>query len=72
MAQSMGSPAVISRAKEDLYISAVRVASDAVSIRAYVQPLVSWVWLGGILIVLGGFIAALPRLRRRDAKERVA
>ena len=72
MAQSMGSPAVISRVKEDLYISAVRVASDAVSIRAYVEPMVAWVWLGGILIVLGGLIAALPRLRRKGTKERAA
>jgi cytochrome c-type biogenesis protein CcmF len=72
MSQSMGSPAVISRIAEDLYVSAVRVTSDQVSIRVYVQPLVSWVWLGGILIVIGGLVAALPRLRRKDSKEREA
>ncbi len=72
MSQSIGTPAVINRPSEDLYISAVRVASDQVSIRAYVQPLVSWVWLGGILVVLGGLVAAVPRLRRRREQEREA
>ena len=70
MSQSIGSPAVIGRAKEDLYLSAVRVRADRVSIRAYIQPLVSWVWFGGILIVLGGLVAALPRIRQARGKER--
>ena len=72
MSQSIGTPAVIHRLTEDLYISAVRVASDQVSIRAYVEPMVSWVWLGGILMVLGGLLACLPPLRRRREQEREA
>jgi cytochrome c-type biogenesis protein CcmF len=64
MSQTMGSPAVISRLTEDLYISAVRVSSTKASIRAYVEPLVVWVWIGGLLITLGGFIAAAPRPAR--------
>jgi len=65
MSQAIGTPAVISRLREDLYISAVRVAAERVSIRAFLQPLVSGVWLGGLLLVIGSLIAPLPGLRRR-------
>ncbi len=68
MSQTMGTPAVISRISEDLYLSAVRVSSDRASIRAYVEPLVVWVWIGGLLITLGGLIAAAPRPARARKK----
>ncbi len=69
MAQSMGSPAVISRLQEDLYVSAVQVASDQVSVRVYIQPLVLWVWVGGILLVLGALVAPLPGYRAKRREE---
>jgi cytochrome c-type biogenesis protein CcmF len=65
----MGSPAVISRLQEDLYVSAVQVASDQVSVRVYIQPLVLWVWVGGILLVLGALVAPLPGYRAKRREE---
>jgi cytochrome c-type biogenesis protein CcmF len=65
MSQAIGSPAVISRLHEDLYISAVRISTSNVSIRAFVEPMVAWVWVGGFLLVLGSLIAGLPRPRRK-------
>ncbi len=39
-------------------------------VRVYYQPLVVWIWIGGFLIALGGFISlADRRLRFRPAQE---
>ena len=37
------------------------------TIRAIVQPLVSWIWFGGGVIVLGALIGMLPARRRPDS-----
>ena len=43
------------------------------SVRVYVKPFVRWIWLGALLMMLGGFIAAADRRFRslglaRDAQ----
>jgi len=47
----------------DLYVALGEpVGSDgAWSVRVYVKPFVRWIWLGGILMMLGGFTAACDR-----------
>ncbi len=65
MAQSMGTPAVLTRPLEDLYISLVRVGPGQVSLRVFLQPGLLWIWIGGLLMVLGSLVAALPAMRRR-------
>ena len=42
------------------------------TIRVLVIPLVSWLWLGGLVVGVGAVIAALPQPKRRTAMERVA
>ena len=32
--------------------------------RLHVKPFVRWIWLGGLLMALGGFLAALDRRYR--------
>jgi cytochrome c-type biogenesis protein CcmF len=48
-------------------------------IHAYINPLVMWVWIGGLVMVLGTIIALIPSLpatalaparRRKRAKEK--
>jgi cytochrome c biogenesis factor len=36
------------------------------TIRAIVQPLVSWIWFGGGVVVLGALIGMFPARRRTD------
>ncbi|MDD4889302.1 MAG: cytochrome c biogenesis protein CcsA [Phycisphaerae bacterium] len=42
------------------------------SIELIINPLVSWFWVGGIVLALGGIYSLLPRLRRGSASEPAA
>ena len=55
---------------EDLYMILGGVNEDGtVSIQAYVNPLVSLIWAGGVVMVLGTLIALTDRMRlRREEK----
>jgi len=54
--------AVYSTLKEDLYVVYVGHSPDtqAPVIHAYLNPLVKWVWLGGLTVVLGTILALVP------------
>ncbi|MEE2752297.1 MAG: cytochrome c-type biogenesis CcmF C-terminal domain-containing protein, partial [Myxococcota bacterium] len=65
-------PAVHTGPKEDLYLSLLRVDDDGTaSLRVVVQPMVAWLWVGGLMMVFGSFIASFPEriLRRRPSVE---
>ena len=53
----------------DLFIALGEpLGKDAWSFRIYHKPFVRWIWLGGILIALGGLLAALDGRYRRTRK----
>jgi cytochrome c-type biogenesis protein CcmF len=45
------------------------LGGNAWAIRAHVKPLVNWIWLGCVLMGIGGFLAAGDRRYRRSARE---
>jgi len=51
----------------DLYVSMGEPVGEggAWAIRVYHKPLVRWIWLGTLLMMFGGFIAAADRRYRR-------
>jgi cytochrome c-type biogenesis protein CcmF len=52
-----------------VYLAVISAPQDGtVGLRVIVQPLVLWLWVGGVLIFLGTFLAAFPG-RRRDPLE---
>lgn len=54
--------------RRDLYVAlGEALEGDAWSVRLYVKPAIRWVWLGGLGMMLGGFLAAADR-RYRTAK----
>ncbi|MGE5618239.1 MAG: heme lyase CcmF/NrfE family subunit [Sphingomonadaceae bacterium] len=57
--------AIRSTAAEDLYLILNSWTGQSASLRLVINPLVAWIWAGGYLLMLGGFIAIWP-----DAKER--
>src|SRR5690606_2505001 len=62
-------PGVRTRLHEDLYINLMAFERDGSSgtFQVIIEPMVVWIWIGGGIIGLGGFIAVLPaRRRRRD------
>ena len=55
--------------KEDVYIVLAGVrGDDSAEIRVTFNPLVRWVWLGGVLMAIGGLIVMWPQARKRKAQ----
>jgi len=54
--------AISSTLKEDLYVVYAGRSPDSNRpvIHAYLNPLVKWIWLGGLVVVLGTILALLP------------
>jgi cytochrome c-type biogenesis protein CcmF len=84
--QPITTPAVRSRAHEDLYITLLAFERDgsSVTLRVMVEPLLVWLWIGGLIVFVGAGIAftyqgpkrgkRVPRAPRPDqaAKPRKA
>ena len=52
---------------DDVYLTLVGVSEGGnhVAIKAIVNPLVIWIWIGGVVLSLGGIVCLLPRLLPR-------
>ena len=59
-------PAVRSRADADLYVNLMAFERDGSSatLRVLVEPLVSWIWFGGMIVALGAIVSLWPTARR--------
>lgn len=57
--------AIRSTLREDLYLILGDVAADGahVTLRVLVNPLVAWIWIGGLVLSLGTLLAVLPERR---------
>jgi cytochrome c-type biogenesis protein CcmF len=61
--QPMTIPGVRSTVEDDVYVLLVTwepVAANGATFKIYVNPLINWVWAGGIVFILGTLIAAWP------------
>lgn len=66
--QSIGSPSVSTSLVEDVYLTLLEQPeneTDPVVIRVVLQPLVTWLWIGGGMMAVGTALAAFPGRRRR-------
>ena len=66
--EAVGTPAIDSSFEDDVYLTVDALPATAggpVTIGVTVQPLVAWLWGGGVLLVLGALLAAVPGRRRR-------
>ncbi len=53
----------------DLYVALGEpLGGDAWAVRVHVKPFVRWIWLGALLMALGGFVAAMDRRFRASGK----
>jgi len=72
--QGLGHVALRNRLDEDLYINFA--ASDekvnTVTLQAYIFPLVSWIWIGTLVLIAGTLIALAPsKVARQYARTQV-
>ena len=67
--QGIGTPAVRSSPFDDVYLTVADLPSNGrgtATIDIVVQPLVMWLWVGGVLTAFGAVLAAVPARRRRS------
>ncbi len=65
--QAVGSPAISAGLRKDVYLTydgPPQGKAGSVLIGVIVQPMVSWLWIGGGILALGVLLAAWPRGRR--------
>ncbi len=65
--QTIGTPSVRSTLQDDIALSVLSFpedVDDAVVLRATVQPLILWLWIGGIVMAVGTALAVVPGRRR--------
>jgi len=54
-------PSVYSTAKEDLYVILTAIENDgSATFKVYRNPLVNWIWVGGVVFVLGTLLVMWP------------
>lgn len=63
-------PAVASGPRRDVYVTLLDASSSgtSVTLRVAVNPMIDWLWAGGVLLVVGGALG-LRRPRRRAAAQ---
>jgi cytochrome c-type biogenesis protein CcmF len=64
--QPVVTPAVRSRGDADLYVNLMAFERDGSSatLRVLVEPLVSWIWFGGMVVALGAIVSLWPAARK--------
>ncbi len=60
-------PSVYSTLREDLYVIPTAIEADgSATFKVYRNPLVNWIWIGGVVFVLGAVIVMWPHPTRRS------
>lgn len=56
--------------KEDLYVILAGYGEDWITLKVLINPLVVWLWIGGVVMGLGTLIVMLPDRRRQSESIR--
>src|SRR5688572_25183665 len=56
---------ILESARQDTYVVLAGVRDEAAEIRITFNPLVIWVWIGGMLMAIGGLIVMWPQAERQ-------
>jgi cytochrome c-type biogenesis protein CcmF len=72
--EPIGSPSIHRGVVWDLYASVISLQNDggSATFRFYRNPGVNWLWLGGLVMALGGAAAAWPGRRRNSGDNQGA
>jgi cytochrome c-type biogenesis protein CcmF len=69
--QIIGTPSVSTGLREDVFLALLDVPEepgDPAVVRVVLQPLVTWLWIGGGVMAFGTLLAAFPGKRRRPTE----
>ena len=65
---NVGTPSVKASLTSDIYLTLeppVRQDSKTARIKVFIKPMITWLWIGTMLMAVGTFLAAFPGRRRR-------
>ncbi len=65
---NVGTPSVKASLTSDIYLTLeppVRQDSNTARIKVFIKPMITWLWIGTMLMAVGTFLAAFPGRRRR-------
>jgi len=71
--QPMTIPSARSTITEDFYVILVNwepTTADAATFRIFLNPLINWIWAGGVIFIIGTLIAAWPEREKAPARAR--
>jgi cytochrome c-type biogenesis protein CcmF len=57
--------AIHTNLKEDVYVILAGYGKDWATFKVLVNPLVIWLWIGGVIMAFGAIIVMLPDRRKR-------
>jgi cytochrome c-type biogenesis protein CcmF len=68
---AIGTPSVHPGLTRDVYLTLTSSPDDRgrVTLGVFINPLVTWLWLGGMIMVAGAVVAGWPRRRGRPRRE---
>ncbi len=73
--QDVGTPAVRTGLTGDVYLTlepGAAAGDTTATIRAFVKPMILWLWIGGLVMAIGTVLAAFPGTRRRRPVDPVS
>jgi cytochrome c-type biogenesis protein CcmF len=68
----ISTPSVATSFVDDVYLSLIAIpeeGSDLVVIRVLIEPLVAWIWVGGLVIGIGTLLAVIPLKDARGSRR---
>jgi cytochrome c-type biogenesis protein CcmF len=68
----ISTPSVATSFVDDVYLSLIAIpeeGSDLVVIRVLIEPLVAWIWVGGLVIGVGSLLAIIPPKGSRGSRR---
>jgi cytochrome c-type biogenesis protein CcmF len=68
--QAIATPAIVPGPTTDIYVVLLNVdpVVGTATVRLTVQPFMSWLWVGGLLVAIGGLVSVGPRLIGRSPR----
>lgn len=71
--QPVSEVAIRSTLREDLYLALIgwEEGGQSVTLQVVVSPLVVWIWIGGIVLLVGGVVALRPTGRRDTVDQSI-
>ena len=75
MGLDIGTPGVKTGLTKDIYLTlepGTEAGAPTATIRAFVKPMMLWLWIGGLVMAIGTLLAAFPGRRRRRPTDPVS